>query len=251
MEHWIEHVDEPDRLILAWQAHAGQSDRRRWAVGELARAPEGATFRYFKDEEFSALNEGRPANELVAAGFLGYPTFQRQSNDAGVYTKDVLEAFMRRLPPSARSDFPRYLEYFRLRTRERLSPFALLGATEARLPSDGFSLVDPLRAESTARELIFEVAGHRHHLEGRSGLVAGQRLDLVPEPHNTHDRHAVRIEASGVLIGYVNRLQSPTVDYWLAHRAVSAWLLRLNGTSDAPRAFVFVKVRPLHARKAA
>jgi hypothetical protein len=42
----------------------------------------------------------------------------------------------------------------------------------------------------------------------------------------------------------VNRFQAPTVGRWLDTREVSASLLRLNGTPDKPRAFVFLRVRP-------
>lgn len=51
------------------------------------------------------------------------------------------------------------------------------------------------------------VAGFRFHQgPGVLGQIrAGDRLELVPEPENPHDRHAVRLEWKGVKLGYVPR----------------------------------------------
>ena len=250
MDHWIEEIGRTDRLILAWQATDEVADRVRWAIGEVVKAPQGAEFRYFDGAEFEQLNAGRSQLDLKAAGYLGYPAFDRRANPSGLYRDGVLEAFMRRLPPSTRSDFPRYLEHFRLRPTG-LSPFSLLAVTEARLPGDGFSLVDPLDPAEESRDLVFEIAGHRHNTKCRDLLHAGQRLELVPDPANKHDAHAIRMEADGQLIGHVNRFQAPTVGQWLRGRDVSAWLLRLNGTPAKPRAFAFLRVRPRNSRRAA
>ncbi|MDP1630162.1 MAG: HIRAN domain-containing protein [Caulobacter sp.] len=251
MEHWIEEAGRTDRLILAWQAPDEVVDRVRWAIGELKQASEGAQFRYFDGDEFAELNAGRSQADLRAAGYLGYPAFTDRTGASSVFQDGVLEAFMRRLPPAKRSDFPRYLEHFRLRDPRNLSPFSLLGITEARLPSDGFSLVDPLDPAELRRDIVFEIAGHRHNTSCRERLVQGQPLILVPDPTNEHDANAVRVEADGGLIGHVNRFQAPTIGTWLNERAVSAWLLRLNGTDERPRAFAFVRVRPLQRMQAA
>lgn len=252
MDHWIEETGDPKRLILAWQAPYELQDRVRWAVGELTAEGNGGRFRYYSGDEFGRLNAGRDPSQLEAAGFLGYPAFDRkhagQSDD---FRDGVIDAFLRRLPPQTRSDFPRYLAHFRLRSADGLSPLSLLAITEARLPSDGFSLIDPLDAEAPARDVVFEIAGHRHNTEHRQALMPGQPLDLVPDPGNAHDPNAVRIEAAGALIGHVSRFQAPAFGHWLKVRAVSAWLLRLNGTPEAPRAFAFVRVRPLARRRAA
>ena len=252
MDCWIEAIGHPDRLILAWQAPDEYKDRVRWAVGELTGEGNGGRFRYYGGDEFRRLNDGRDSGQLTSAGFLGYPAFDpRRMSTSGDFREGVIDAFMRRLPPASRSDFPRYLEHFRLRSADGLSHLSLLAVTEARLPSDGFSLIDPLNADTLARDVVFEIAGHRHNTRNRNALVAGQPLMLVSHPDNAHDPNAVRIEASGDLIGHVNRLQAATFGLWLKERAVSAWLLRLNGTPEKPRAFAFVRVRALANRKAA
>ena len=251
MDRWIQHVDEPERLILAWEAPDPDGDRRRWAVGELTRVGDGAHFRYLQDESFAALNHGRSLADIRKAGFLGYPAFDASASYSGLFTEGVLEAFLRRLPPRTRSDFPRYLEHFRLKSAATLGPFALLGITEAKLPSDGFSLIDPLESSSLFRDVVFEIAGHHYYKVPGDGLAVGQALSLVADPENAHDDQAVRIEADGALIGFMNRLQAPTMRRWLEQRDVSAWLLRMNGTPAKPRAFVFVRVRPNERRQAA
>ncbi|HWU13256.1 MAG TPA: HIRAN domain-containing protein [Caulobacter sp.] len=249
MEHWIEHIGEPTRLVLAWQAPVEQKDRVRWAVGELSRAASGGQFRYFDGAEFAELNGGRSPDDLRACGYFGYPAFDVA--EKGVFASGVMDAFMRRLPPRGRSDFSRYLEHFRVRPSSSFSDFALLGLTEARLPGDGFSLIDPLDVDEVERDLVFEIAGHRHNVGCRERLVEGRALDLVPDPDNEHDANAIRLEADGELIGHVNRLQAHVVGQWLRSRQVQAWLLRLNGTPEKPRAFAFLRVRPLQGQKAA
>jgi hypothetical protein len=162
-----------------------------------------------------------------------------------------MEAFVRRLPPRTRADFPQYLEHFRLREMPAVSAFALLGLTEAKLPSDGFALVDPLNPLAEACDHVLEVAGHRHYRDPSVPLETGRRVDLVAEPGNEHDPNAVRFEIEGHKIGHVSRFQAPTVGAWLKSRKVEAWLLRLNGSSASPRAFVFLRVRPFSERAAA
>jgi hypothetical protein len=248
METRIKFVDEPGRLILAWQAAELTGDRYRWAVGEVAREPDGAMFRYYRGEEFRRLNDDRDEAAARRARFLGYPAFDLRTD---VFRDGVIEAFLRRLPPRSRADFTRYLKHFWLRSADTLGAFVLLAVTEAKLPSDGFSLVDPLDAGALRRDLVFEIAGHRRHPAGRDEQVVGQEVRLVAEPDNPHTRHTVRIDANGVTIGYANRPQAPTLRHWLETRSVRARLLRLCGTEERPRAFVFVGVREREDRQAA
>jgi len=244
MEHWIEHPSEPTKLVLAWQAPDAISDRMRWAVGCLEKTGDAGRFRYLDDAEFAALNAHRTREELKGYGYSGYPAFDIAKQPEGGFIEGVLEAFARRLPPPGRPDFRQFLEHFRFRGSASLSTMELLALTEAKLPSDGFSLVDRLDPEADCVEVMFEIAGHRHNAGTRARLVVGDPLALVADPTNPHDANAVRFEAGGSLIGHVNRLQAETVGRWLRDRQVSAWLIRLNGKPEAPRAFAFVQVRP-------
>jgi hypothetical protein len=244
LDHWIDHPSDPSELILAWRAPEVVDDRTRWAVGLLRRTDGGGIFRYFNDQEFTELNGGRPRSILRSQGYAGYPAFDIAKQPPGGFTENVLEAFARRLPPPSRPDFKLILEHYRVRNTATLSTMSLLALTEAKLPSDGFSLIDRLSPTASCLEVVFEIAGHRHNAACRDRLVVGQPLTLKANPTNEHDMHAVRVEANGELIGYINRLQAEAVGQWLQCREVSAWLVRLNGKTDHPRAFAFVSVRP-------
>lgn len=245
MEQWIRHLVEPKRLILEWRPPEHIRDRRRWAVGELRRVPGGAEFHYLSGSELEAANNGRGAEQLRAAGFLGYPAFSWGTAHAeSVYREGALEAFFRRLPSQCREDFPRYLERFYLRPHPDLSSFALLATTGASLPNDGFSLIDPLDGDVKLQDVILEANGYRHYAEnlGRP-LEVGSQADLVLDPSNEHDPHAVKIEVGGQLIGYISRFQSHAVSRWVVRHSAAAWLIRTNGSAVQPRAFIFVEVR--------
>lgn len=245
MSQWIEYLSEPKRLILTWEPPLHVPGRTRWVVGELKQKASDVSFRYLTGTEFLAANNGRSEVELKKSGYLGYPAFDPRGTDKLVYDTHVLEAFLRRLPPFGRSDFGAYLQHFRIPGTTTVPPLALLGATEARLPGDGFSLVDPFDSEQLFCDAVLEIAGHRHYPSSRSSLTLGQSLELVREPEHPHDADAISVRAAGHVIGYVNRVQAPTVSKWIETRRVESSLLRLNGSITKPRAFAFLSVRPL------
>lgn len=247
---WIEHPPEPRELLLVWQAPSDVPDRSRWAVGRLFESDGRIAFEYLHGDRFRALNLNRPESELNAAGFSGYPAFDYGKKPDFVFREHVLETFLRRLPPAKRSDFPEYRAHFALDEGARVSPLTLLAVTEARLPSDGFSLVDPLDPALSFADVTFEIAGLRHLLpKGQIGQQ-GCRLLLQADPSNAWDPHAVKVFASQELIGFVNRLQAPTIGYWLSKRELLCWLLRVNGRPDSPRAYALLQVRPATAAAA-
>lgn len=251
MDHWIRHPSEPKELILVWQAPSSVEDRLRWAVGRVKAAPSGFVFDYLEEEEFRALNEGRNPQELQAAGYAGYPAFDVKKRSADGFRDHVIEALLRRLPPSTRSDFGDFLAYFRIPSDTKLSPLGLLAATEARLPGDGFSFIDPLDPMISTVDVVLEIAGFRHYAPHASPIALGAQVTLSAETFNTHDPHAVAMSIGGAKVGYVNRLQAPSVRKWLEIRSVNGWISRLNGRPDAPRAFAFVEVRPHRSSVAA
>jgi len=249
VDFWIEHIAEPKKLLLAWQAPDTYVDRTRWAVGEITSQHGQVCFRYYQNDEFAEMNLGRGMADIHAAGYVAFPAFW-PANREEPFVDRVLEAFARRVPPPDRPDFDRYLVHHRLR-QSAPSMMSLLAATGAKLPSDGFELVDPLDYEVGEFEFVLQIAGYRHHC-GRSGeLTVGELLQLVSEPENQHDSRAIAVEAGGKKIGYVNRLQAPGIKYFLNNASVVVNLLRLNGTPDHPKAFAFVRVRPKAEQAAA
>ena len=172
-------------------------------------------------------------------GYRGYPAFRinKQEHHGG-----VLATFLRRLPPRKRADFPEYMAQFRLAMDASISDFALLAYTGAKLPSDGFSIVDPLEDFSPPCEMLTEIAGYRHYAQRLSQQPqVGVDLVLMPEPDNPYDPKAIAIKSNGETIGYVNRLQTGAFHKYLAHGFVDATIERLNGAVDRPRAFMFVE----------
>lgn len=241
MKVWFEHPAEPARLVLAWQAPDGVADRRRWQVGQIERTSDGVVFRYFQGSEFEAANSGRSVEALRQQGFVSFPAFDYEPGK--VVSEGVMATFGRRLPPKSRADFDRYLEYFSINPQTTLSDFALFAITEARLPGDGFSLVDPLDPGLSGGEVSFEIAGFRHEKVTNKPEV-GQSLRLVPEPGNLHDEHAIQVFLGGERIGYVNRIQAPVIGEWLADRYLECVVLRFNGRPGAPRAYALLRLHP-------
>lgn len=133
-----------------------------------------------------------------------------------------------------------YRKHFRIAQSTELSDLALLGITEAKLPSDGFALVNPLEDDASACELFLEVAGFRYYAPAAPLPDAlGEAVALVPEPNNPYDRNALMVLVRDALIGYINRLQVGTFLRWVAEQRVSGTVERLNGNPERPHAFIF------------
>lgn len=244
MTNLIETVCDPGRLVLAWQAPDHLGERYRWAVGEISLKGPDCILRYFdRGEEFERFNSGRNYRSMLALGYEGYPAFNPLHE---VHTQGVLAAFMRRVPPRSRSDFAQYRSSFRLSPKAVLTEFSLLAVTEAKLPSDGFSLVDTLDPEISRCDLYLEVAGFRYWGAKLSFLSEAleEPVLLVQEPDNKFDPNAVSIHVRDARIGYINRLQAPTFVQWMSEGRVVGSLEHLNGTAERPRAYIFVRVYP-------
>jgi len=250
MENWINHVSEPKRLVLAWQAPDHMGDRFRWAVAVIERHGGDCSLRYLvPGAEFEKFNQGKTFERLASLGYAGYPAFTLRR---AIHTEEVIPTLMRRLPPRNRADFDQYMRQFRFSIDVNPSDFALLGNTEAKLPSDGFSLVDPLDPDTRACELLLEIAGYRYYVKDTPiGVNVGHPIELRPEPGNPFDPNAVSVNLGDRKIGNINRLQAPTFLHWLAERTVTGSIQKLNGKPDHPRAFVFIRVVPASKKMAA
>ena len=107
---------------------------------------------------------------------------------------------------------------------------------------DGFSLVDPLEDKPVPSELLLEIAGYRHHPPPLTAHVIGKEVQLLAEPTNQHDPNAVQVMFDGRCVGYVNKVQAPSVKKWLEEFSVRAFIEKLNGRTDWPRAYIFLEV---------
>jgi len=113
------------------------------------------------------------------------------------------------------------------------------------LPSDGFSLVDPLDPDLGNCDLVMEAVGHHYRASASSfDLREGEQGTILWERDNPYDSSAVAFCFQGRIAGYVNRLQAPVFCQWLNSRQIDVQVDRVNGRLGRPRLFVFVQVRP-------
>lgn len=229
----IDHVVEPSRLYLVWQAPADH-DRTRRVVGELTKKNSSVRLKYLLDtEDFEKARK---------SGFVGIMAFKPDSRE---HDHNVLEILKRRLPPRSREDFPKFLENFRLKLSSCPSDFALLGYTEAKLPGDGFSVVNDYSAAVPPFEFVTEIAGFRYYAGMKMPFdsLIGEKVSFAAEPTNQHDSNAVRVDLGDEKLGYVSRVQAPSFVRWLDQFEVSGTIDRVNGTPERPSVHVFVSVR--------
>lgn len=117
---------EPTTLLLSWQA---KTAKESYLVAKIEREKDNYSFIYLTDTaEFEA---------AIEQGFCGYPAFSPRTR---LHTNNVLDAFLRRLPPKTRGDYHRYLQQHGLPAPFLYSDFSLLGYTGAKSPADGFVL---------------------------------------------------------------------------------------------------------------
>ena len=127
-----------------------------------------------------------------------------------------------------------------------------MSITELRSPNDGFSVVDPLSENWEECDLVLEVVGSRYYDSATAPQRhKGEVVFLSREADNPYDKHAVKVSLGASTLGYINRLQAKTVASWLENRDISAKLVRVNGSTDRPRPYIFVRVRSKQGRRAA
>lgn len=233
---YIEHIIEPERLLLSWQP-SDPSDRGRVIVAELHRNGDDADLVY--------LRESRDYINARNKGFDGsYPGLPAEKDHAG-----VLSMFMRRLPPRHRTDFDKFLEAIRIRPGTNISDFALLGYAGGRLPGDDFTIIHPFDQAEPPFELLLLVTGYRYYQQNNpyDKIHVGMSAQFEFEPENQKDSNAVRIlipEVSTDTAGYVCRGLLPQFRRWMESGfKLSATVERKNGATDQPLIYLFVEVR--------
>ncbi len=232
----IQNIKKPHRLLLCWQAPEGK-DRTLFIVAEIVKENEKYLFRYLINT-----SDFKCATEL---GFVIYPAFRIENGKP--YDSGVLEAFMRRITPRTRNDFAEYLKEFRIPPDIKIDDFTLLGYTGAKLPSDGFSVVNPFDNTEAPAEMLIELAGTRYYLKelNLKLIHENDEIMLIHEPTNEYDRDAILCMVGNQKIGYIKRGQTSAFHRWLSDKStiLTANVERINGTPDRPIIYVFVKLR--------
>jgi len=232
----IEHIVEPHRLWLVWRPSPASQGQTRRVVGEIVSENDTQSARLLY------LTDSRDFECAKSEGFEGYPAFPLKS--AG-HTQNVLEAFLRRLPPRSREDFDDYLVRHRLPEHFNYSDMALLGYTGAKLPGDGFELCADLHDARPPFEVVFEVAGFRYQNQLQaSDLYVGDPITFKSDDENEHDSNAVAIFYTGIRIGYLSRSHNKAFRNWLKKGySISGTVERINGKPERPLVYIFVVVR--------
>ncbi len=227
----INRIIEPTRLLLTWQPTTGGT---RYIVGQIDRQ-QGDTyvFTYHFDSDDYALAKEK--------GFTGHPAFNLKYEE---HTNNVLDPFVRRLPPRKRKDFAEYLAQHLLQYPFEGSDFALLGYTGAKSPGDGFCLVLDPEIFNGEGEFIFEVAGTRYQ-EGLdlSKVMIGDLVELVPEADNHVDPHAIAVVHQSGRLGYINKVLCKALKEKIVKHKVSAFVAKKNGTKERPLVYLIVECR--------
>ena len=228
---YIEHIVEPDRLLLSWQT---SSERLRMLVAELIRNDNNADLVYLKNsEEFS---------KAQSLEFEDYPGFAIEKE----IHKNVLTSFMKRLPPRSRGDFSRFLDALRIKPDAEVSGFALLGYSGAKLPDDDFTIIHPFENASAPFELMLFVQGYRYYKDQlpSNALSQDMQAGFEAEPDNPKDPDAIKIIINDVKVGYVNRGLTGSFHEWMqAGLAISAYVERINGIEQNPEIYLYVSVK--------
>jgi hypothetical protein len=228
---YIEHIVEPDRLLLSWQA---KSERLRMFVAELIRNGDDGNLVYLKEsEDFS---------KAQILGFEKYPGFDTEKE----VHENVLGSFMKRLPPRSRGDFSRFLDALRIESDAEVSDFALLGYSGAKLPDDDFTIIHPFENASPPFELMLFVQGYRYYKDQlpSNALSQDMQAGFEAEPDNPKDPEAIKIIINDVKVGYVNRALTGSFHEWMqAGLAISAYVERINGIEQNPEIYLYVSVK--------
>ena len=230
---YIEHIIEPEKLLLSWQTSQPCKDRGRMFVAKLIRKADDADLVYLLDSD-----EFRKAQSLGFKDYTGFSTKQR-------IHENVLSTFMKRLPPRSRGDFGKYLDSLRIRKGAEISDFALLGYSGARLPDDDFTVIHTFENAVPPFEFLLPVQGYRYYTERLpfDSITLEQKAIFQAEPENEFDPKAIKILIGGVHSGYVCRgLIESFLKWFEMGYKIDAGIERKNGTTEHPEIYLFVSV---------
>ena len=234
----IQHIIEPNRLLIVWQnLQDGTGSGKRYVIGELRLDQGNTTLHYLKmSKDFKAALE---------CGFKGFSIFDIEKE---VHKENVMEMLSRRIPSRQRNDFSDFLKYYRIDPDIdlKMTDFALLGYTGAKLPGDGFSFVHTFENALAPCEITIEVAGVRHYSKEFENLneLVDTPVVFTAEPDNQEDPNAITItlKDTGKKIGYINRAQTGIFHQWLKNNSTNAHVERINGTPERPNILLYVKI---------
>lgn len=185
-------------LFLIWKDPA---TRRNFIVGKLCKGKK-FTFEYCNEYE---LAEKHGWSKLEA-----FPEVKTYENDS------MFPVFASRLPDRKRTDIDKILAKYGL---IEFDEFELLRKSEARLPIDTYSFIDPIFPEDETVCREFFIMGIRYNTlcEGKDctllpNVDVGDELIFDKEPNNKEDANAIRIlTKENTILGYVPRYYNSAI----------------------------------------
>lgn len=182
--------------------------------------------------------EFKQAQEKGFTGYPGYP-IEHISHD------NVLSAFIKRLPPRNRKDFPRFLKSIRITENSEISDFALLGYSNAILPGDDFTIIHSYENAEPPFEFLTQIQGYRYHMKNApyESLNESNEVTFQKEPNNIYDSNAISVLLDGKRMGYICRGLHDSFHRWMdSGMQVNANIEKINGTEEYPILYIFVAV---------
>ena len=90
---------------------------------------------------------------------------------------------------------------------DKITDFTLLGYSDAKLPSDGFTIVNPFSNTVPPFEFLADIQGCRFNLKNMpyKEIEIGMKITFEPEADNQQDSDAVIAMINGQKIGYLCR----------------------------------------------
>lgn len=215
-------------LYLIWK---DPQSRQNFTIGILGYGSK-YTFEYSSDI-------GKAENN----GWTKFEVFPEEK----IYESEVLfPVFASRLPDKKRRDIDKILEKYGL---SEFDEFELLRKSEARLPIDTYSFIDPIFPEDETIQRDFYIMGVRHQApcKGKNcsllpQVSIGDELVFEKEPENKFDIHAVRVQTqTNEILGYVPRYYNEAVlDRLNKHMTYSCKIIDINLFQDCSEC---IKVR--------
>lgn len=185
-------------LLLIWK---DPETRRNFSVGKLTKSTK-YTFEY--------------CSEYTHAETYGWSKLDAFPDDKVYESETLFPIFASRLPDKKRRDINRILEKYEL---VEFDEFELLRKSEARLPIDTYSFIDPIFSDEQTIQRDFFIMGVRHHApcEGKDcsllpNISIGDELIFEKEPENEFDVNAIKVQTyDDEVLGYVPRYYNKAI----------------------------------------
>ncbi len=179
-------------LLLIWK---DPETRRNFTIGKLTKSTK-YTFEY--------------CNEFTQAEAYGWSKLDAFPENKVYESETLFPVFASRLPDKKRRDIAQILDKYNLL---EFDEFELLRKSEARLPIDTYSFIDPIFPEDETIQRDFYIMGVRHHTpcKGKDCSLlpkvnVGDELIFEKEPENKFDINAIKVQTqNNEILGYVPR----------------------------------------------